>query len=483
MINRKTSLIAAILILFAVVINFLLIRQAFLKETDEEVKWIYYSEEHFNIGVTLYNTGSMTVLGQPNVLRLPGYPIYVSGVLHARDFVQGLTREGVKPFYGSVIADMLQDNQHAVVLSQLLVLALAGMVFYLIIRKFTPQPITLLLVAAFLLNPNSLSLVMRVDYSLLDLTCILLLVLFTIPYFEKSKTSLRDLIVLGVILGIANLIRAIFIIFPFFIFGIKLILNRPSWVDQIKQLMILVVAALVVIAPYTYRNYKVTGKFILTGTQGYVELYHISVVNFFQHPEYADYGYVWRDYGLPLFEKATGDHEYLGAKWYQYGDLTRPAYFKEAIRNITTHPNVYLSNVAFNMKTLLLRNLEIWGMKLFKLNESHKLGRNAFYSYLFMTQWLGLLSIMGMSFVKPLRQYRQPILFMALFLLVAYSLVYQDPRYTYIKLPINFLAISFMTGWIWNAFPKLSGKLVSTGISLLILIWGLLPLFLLLCIS
>ncbi len=290
--NRKTSFIAAILIISSVVVNFLLIRQAYINETDEEIKWIYYSEEHFNIGVTLYKTGEMTVLGYPNVLRLPGYPYYVSGVLHARDFLQGLSPEGGKPFYGSVISDMLQDNQHAVVLSQLLVLALAGLVFFFIIRKFTPKLISLILVAAFLLNPNSLSLVMRVDYSLLDLTCILLLVLLTIPYFEKSRTSLRDLIFLGVFLGIANLIRAIFIIYPIFIYGIKLILNRRSWVDQIRQLLVIIVAALIIIAPYTYRNYKVTGKFILTGTQGYVELYHISVVNFFQHPEYADYGYV-----------------------------------------------------------------------------------------------------------------------------------------------------------------------------------------------
>ncbi len=128
------------------------------------------------------------------------------------------------------------------------------------------------------------------------------------------------------------------------------------------------------------------------------------------------------------------------------------------------------------MKTLITRNLEIWGMKLYKLNESHRVGRNAFYSYIFMTQWIGLLSIVGMIFIRSLRQYRKPILFMALFLLVAYSLVYQDPRYTYIKLPIYFLSISFIVGWTWNTFPKLPGKLVAIGTSLVILIWGLTPL-------
>ncbi len=188
---------------------------------------------------------------------------------------------------------------------------------------------------------------MRVDYSIFDLTCILLLILTSIPYFNKEKPSIWELSALGFAIGFSNLIRAVFIIYPFFILVVKLLQNRRNWLINLKHFAVILVTAFIVIAPYTYRNYKVTGKFILTGTQGYVELYHISAINFFKSPKHAEYGNIWSDYGLPLFIKSTGDNEYLGAKWYQYGDLTRPAFLKEAIKNISTHPDTYLSNVLF----------------------------------------------------------------------------------------------------------------------------------------
>ncbi len=147
--SRSIWFVATIL-LASIVINFALIRQAYLKETEEELKWIYYSEEHFNLGVALYKTGEVTVNGYPNVLRLPGYPYYVAGVLHLRDWISELTPEGQKPFYGSVVSDMLKDNQHTLVLSQIFILAVAGLIFYSILAKYTPKWISYLFLSAFL---------------------------------------------------------------------------------------------------------------------------------------------------------------------------------------------------------------------------------------------------------------------------------------------------------------------------------------------
>jgi hypothetical protein len=318
---------------------------------------------------------------------------------------------------------------------------------------------------------------MRVDYSIFDVLCILLLILTTIPYFSKEKLTFFEVFTLGIVIGISNLIRAVFIVYPFFIVGIKILLSWRKWKVALKEFALILLFALLVISPYTYRNYRITGKFILTGTQGYVELYHISAVNFFRFPKYAVYGHIWREYGQPLFEKTTGDSEYLGAKWYQYGDVTRQTFIHEAIKNITTHPDTYLSNVVFNMKSFTLNRLEAWGEKLFKKNDAHAIGRYSFYSYLWAMHLIGLSAIAAMILIDGQNKYRYPILFMGLFLMISYSLVYLDPRYTYVKLPIYLLAIGFMCHWLTVNVKNLAINRAAWGVSILIFIWGLVPLF------
>jgi len=73
-------------------------------------------------------------------------------------------------------------------------------------------------------------------------------------YAEKNK---RNLTLLGISLGIGLWFREIFLVYCFFVL-LFLLARKSSWKECLRVLLI----AAVLIAPWTIRNYLVTGKFI-----------------------------------------------------------------------------------------------------------------------------------------------------------------------------------------------------------------------------
>ena len=99
--------------------------------------------------------------------------------------------------------------------------------------------------------------------------CSILAVIFLIKYFQTQRFF--PLILSGIFFALAVLTRPVGLFL--FIFIIFLILFRqPRW-DNVKHVVVLAMAMIILILPWTIRNYVVFGKFIPVTTQGSLVLW------------------------------------------------------------------------------------------------------------------------------------------------------------------------------------------------------------------
>ncbi len=110
----------------------------------------------------------------------------------------------------------------------------------------------------------------------------ILAVIFLIKYFQTQRFF--PLILSGIFFALAVLTRPVGLFL--FIFIIFLILFRqPRW-DNVKHVVVLAMAMIILILPWTIRNYVVFGKFIPVTTQGSLVLWVSNNHYIAHHPYY-----------------------------------------------------------------------------------------------------------------------------------------------------------------------------------------------------
>lgn len=260
---------------------------------------------------------------------------------------------------------------------------------------------------------------------------------------------------LGVSLGGACLIRPVYLIIPAFFFLYDLFFGGRKFWPSLRKTLLLAVPMLLVMVPNVIRNYNVAHRFILVSEQGGVELYHNSVISFWQHPEYAEYGNIWEQYGWPLMKKGLGlQGEYSPSIWYSDTAAVADVYWKGCVDNLTRQPLVYLTNIFYNVKQIAEYKLDYWGGKYFKQNLKHQAGMTSLNNYLDLLRVAGSAAFLIILLKKNKGAPEKTLLFFTLALILSYSLVFYYPRYNYIKLPVFFLSLGLVLGSAWD-FPHL----------------------------
>jgi hypothetical protein len=478
--HHKTiqNLIAITIILFSMGVLFFLFRTAFLNMKNAGLHWLIDGEEHFSIGENLYKTGEMSRLGHINTERPAGYPVYVSVVLHTRDLLVRLTSGSADghTIFGDVVSTILADNQLAIIISHILLSGLAGWLFFILIRDEVQQWISYSLLVCFMLNIHMFSLMMQVDYSLMEVDLIFLMFLCFIQY-QKKKNKIT-IILLGVIVGISCLVRPVYLLFPAFFFLYEWIESKWQFWKSVKMAAILAGIMLLTMSPNVIRNYRVAHKFILVSEQGGVELYHNAVVSFWQQPKYMDYNEIWSDYGWPLMRDGLGIHEYSGELWYSDTARVSKIYWTGAVNALKNQPLVYIGNVIYNIKDIFWANLAYWGSRFYKTNEKFIAGYRTFQIYLSILFYLGTCATVICIFKREKSRLEKSNLFMAGLLLLSYSLVFFYPRYTYFKIPIFFLSIAICLNWLMHSrLSIIRSRILGGFIVVVLLISSILPLF------
>ena len=476
MIQKKNYLVAILLVVLILIGEILLYKQAFRNLPRDHFEWLSYSEEHFNIGLGLYENGRLENGSYINTERPPGYPIYVAGILHARDILLRITSlpSGVSIF-GDVFSIMLADNKIAIALSQFFIAGISAYILFLIINRFLSPKYSLWLLVSYQLNITFFSLILKIDYSLLETLFILLIFYLSRSYIDHSQKYTRKSIILGGFIGIFCLFRPVYLLFPAFFF-LFLLLIQKRWTFSAKHSMIVLLAMLIAMTPNIIRNYLVADKLILTSEQGGVELYHNSVVSFFESPEYTDYGKVWGDYGWPLIRDNLGYEKYSGILWYSDTARISELFWSASIRELRKQPLVYMTNVIYNVQQIIRMDFEYWGYRFYKQSERQIFGYQAFHIYLTFLQIIGVISLLASLLVTKEPRYRKTMLFLIALLFISYSLVYFYPRYIYLKYPLYFISFGALISCFQSTWKVKTAAMISSIYLLAIFVVGFIPL-------
>ena len=87
-----------------------------------------------------------------------------------------------------------------------------------------------------------------------------------------SRQRLWPALACGICMGAASLIRPTFVLVPFAL-GLHMLLSWPSRRKAIVTALVIIAGLVLVVSPWTYRNYRVTGGFILISSNGGGNLY------------------------------------------------------------------------------------------------------------------------------------------------------------------------------------------------------------------
>ena len=109
-----------------------------------------------------------------------------------------------------------------------------------------------------------------------------------------------------------------------------------------------------VIAPWTARNYRLTGRLVPINVQGWAALWVSTVVPLRLDPNEYQWAAISGAYLRPIYLRVTGEeYDYLG--YLRHNVVLESALKEEALRNMRRQPQVYLWNVARGFTSLALQ--------------------------------------------------------------------------------------------------------------------------------
>lgn len=173
---------------------------------------------------------------------------------------------------------------------------------------------------------------------------------FLIRFVKYSRTS--DYLISGFLCGLQTLVRSEFFALSFALIGATVILNYSKFKNKnaITKLMLALVIFLLVLAPWTYRNYRLYNEFIPVVTHPWHEIWRGNNTSALGGARNADGHYVWLD----------GNNDYSVAKrldslqMNQRYELSVDSIFKDEVIN---YWQKYPSRA---IKYALLRVVSLW---------------------------------------------------------------------------------------------------------------------------
>lgn len=206
------------------------------------------------------------------------YDTFAQNYLIGESLRYGVTHRPGYAMFLAFLHAVAGQNYEQIIYIQIFVLAIGPSVLYLLVSKLGGQPAGILAALIMIFrekNAIALTNIIEVSHSKLlmsDVPTMVLTVIFVyvlILWLQSSENKLYLGIIAGACLGLGALIRSQALIVLPIIFVCILIAKKESLKLVIKQNIILLLGVLVVITPWVWRNYQVSGRMLIEYQNAY----------------------------------------------------------------------------------------------------------------------------------------------------------------------------------------------------------------------
>lgn len=297
------------------------------------------TDEYFMLGIKLRVNGTLgPAADEPSALRPPGYPGFIAG---------SLMLLGPDPARTSA-STFWREAERVLSLAQAFLLAASAAVLYLWLSSRLGRLAALTAGVLLGLNAHSLALVGLWHYDLLHWLSLLLACWAT----ERALRAPRPAVALagaGLLWGLSNLVRPVTLLLPAFLLLAWWLWQRVPLRIALVWSLCLAAGMAAAIAPWTARNWRVTGRMVAVVDHPWTTLWGQTVKPLDPDPN----RYVWfelylRDL-LPIFTRVTGAASYDYVLQNRLAGELDSAFREQALRNLREHPLVYVRNVALSL--------------------------------------------------------------------------------------------------------------------------------------
>lgn len=407
------------------------------------------ADEWFPLGLNLAAYGTLGWGNDPILLRPPGYPAFIAAVLRATTSVPAPITES----YGRVSIDM-------VVLAQGVLLAATAALLFAWLRGRVGVPLALAAGVLYGLNPYCLVLPGLMHYDLLHLFMLVAGCAALDSALTRTHRTLVPLAAAGALWGLVALVRPVTLPMPLFVLAMLLARGLRGR-RAAPAVLAFSLAMVAVIAPWTARNYKLTGRLIPINVQGWAAVWGSTVMPFTADPDEYHWIRVALDHYYPLHTRVTGEEKYTYLGYVKHNMEIEAELKKEAFANLRRQPQIYLWNVA---RAFLSMNLQMNTsiVSVFQRTQQTRKSVDPWTSFASGAQaerpetltsratgaLIALLTVLaGVGIVRGLMR-RDAFLavpgLVYLCLTLAHTVTYFDYNYYYLKLP--FLVVFAMLG-------------------------------------
>ena len=448
------------------------------------------AEEYIVLGFNLYYDGKYELEENQNLyfFRPPGYPFFISYTLKFLDTMP----EKNHP-YSSVEKkkEALQGIFNHLYFTQNILFSLTVLVIFGIALHFLKPTLAFFISILFGCNSYFLILIGLLHYEILHLFMLLLGTFLLINGFDKKPLGYLWLIFSGFCFGLATLVRPITLILPVFIFLGLLISEKKKIIPAAIKTLVFAFCMIVVIAPYSWRNYQLSNTFIPVNAQGGVALWSGTVKALPITPNHYRWWDLWYTEGEPIYHKVAGPDAYKPTTWARYNLELEKEFKKEAYSNLKKQPFTYIYNVSMNFVSINLCMNSVF----LKIFDYIQLPGNIFHAY-FLKSWndqtfhkdwqsnlftflvIILTICAGVGFYMGIKNKDfsiLPVLAIYLCVTIAHSITFMDIMYYYVKMPFLFIFYAYFLKQLMTPRNSKSNYILTTSI----ILSGLLTLILL----
>lgn len=416
------------------------------------------AEEYVALGYNLELTGQFNPdQTAPFVFRPPGYPFFIASVFR---LWEALT--GQKDIFQTraAIDRPSHTAKSAIYLAQSILAGLSALFLFLWTSRYTNPQHAIILALLFGCSPYPIVLAGFVHYDTLHLFFLILSGYILAIALESNSRPGPKILSAGIPWGLSTLIRPMTLILPAFVFIMILLSSRSSLKVATRASIIFTLGMILVIAPYSLRNYALTKRLIPVNAQTGVAMWAATT----PHPKLSPNHYNWWDLwyrdGARICEKVARARECTPWHYVTHNLELEDEFRKRAVDSFYDNPGIFLKNffhsfVSFNLginsvfikvfQAIQVSNkaidIKTW-LQPGNPQTFHSSAATLAFEFLIYT--LTLLGFLGIAVAiwKRDRSLLVPGLLYCCFS-IAHSITFMDLMYYYVKVPFLYIFAGF----------------------------------------
>lgn len=415
------------------------------------------AEEYVTLGVSLHYTGKYELEDNKDFyFRPPGYPYFISFALN---FYDKLPEKNHVFSNEEEIERAMRGISAHIYFVQNILFSLAALFIFAIALHFLKPTLAFFISLLFSCNPYFLILIGLLHYEILHIFLLSLGTFLLINGFDKKPLGYVWLIFSGLCFGLATLVRPITLILPVFVFLGLLIAEKKKFIPAAIKTLVFAFCMVVIIAPWSWRNYQLSKTFIPVNAQSGIALWAGTVKSMSIEPNHYRWWDLWFSEGMPIYKKVAGNEELTINSWAHYNLELENEFKKEAYSNLKKQPLTYVYNVMMNfiainscVNSVFLKIFDYIQLpgnifyKSFLASGNNQTFHKDWQSNLFTFLVIVLTICSGIGFylgVKNNDLSILPVLAIYLCVTIAHSITYMDIMYYYVKMPFLFIFYAY----------------------------------------